>query len=106
MQSNYDPLYKPFYCYLTRHDNKVGVNAELREQIARLVWKAKQELDTRAAYNVPLKLYNEYSEALQKLTEQIEPGSDNRETLKLAEQARKYLDKRMLYRVRVKSRVY
>lgn len=56
MQSNYDPLYKPFYCYLTRHNNGSGVNAELREQIARLVWKAKQELDTRAAYNVPLRL--------------------------------------------------
>lgn len=26
MRYNYDPLYKPFYCYLTRHDNKVGVN--------------------------------------------------------------------------------
>lgn len=50
--------------------------------------------------------YNQYSEILQELTEQIEPGADNRETLKLAEQARKYLDKRMLYRVRVKSRVY
>lgn len=106
MQYNYDPLYKPFYCYLTRHNNESGVNAELRDQIARLVWKAKQELDTRASYNIPLKLYNEYSETLQKLTEQSKPGSDNRETMKLAEQARKYLDKRMLYRVRVKSRVY
>lgn len=106
MRYNYDPLYKPFYCYLTRHDNKIGVNAELREQIVRLVWEAKQELDKRAFYNVPLKLYNEYSEALQKLTEQIKPGVDNRETLKFAEQARKYLDKRMLYRVRVKNRVY
>ena len=106
MQYNYDSLYKPFYCYLTRHNNGSGVNAELREQIARLVWKAKQELDTRASYNVPLKLYNEYSETLQKLTEQIKLGSDKQETLKLAEQARKYLDKRMLYRVRVKSRVY
>lgn len=106
MQYNYDPLYKPFYCYLTRHNNESGVNAELRDQIARLVWKAKQELDTRASYNVPLKLYNEYSETLQKLTEQIKPGLDNRETMKFAEQARKYLDKRMLYRVRVKSRVY
>lgn len=106
MQYNYDPLYKPFYCYLTWHNNGSGVNAELRDQIAWLVWKAKQELDTRASYNVPLKLYNEYLEALQKLTEQIKPGSDNREALKLAEQARKYLDKRMLYRVRVTSRVY
>lgn len=106
MQYNYDPLYKPFYCCLTRHNNGSGVNAELKDQIARLVWKAKQELNTRASYNVPLKLYNEYSEALQKLTEQIKPGSDNRETMKLAEQARKYLDKRMLYRVRVKNRVY
>ena len=106
MRSNYDPLYKPFYNYFTRHNDGSGENTDIKEKIALLVWKAKQELDTRTAYNVPKKLYHQYSEALQGLIDQIRPGHDNPETVIFAEQARKYLEKRMLYRVRVKSRVY
>lgn len=106
MRSLYDPLYKPFYGFFAHHGNRSGENAEVKAQIARLVWEAKQELDTRAAYNVPQKLYNDYSEHLEELAAQIKPGADNLETVEFAKKARKYLDKRMLYRVRVKSRVY
>lgn len=106
MKSSYDPLYKPFYCYLTRHNNRSGENAELRDKIARLVWEAKQELDTRAAYNLPQKLYNDYSERLEALEGQIVPGTDNPLAVEMIKQARKFLEKRMLYRVRIKNRVY
>lgn len=106
MKSSYDSLYKPFYCYLTRHNNRSGANAELSDEIALLVWEAKQELDTRTAYNLPQKIYNDYSERLEALERQIVPGTDYPLTVEMVKQARKFLEKRMLYRVRIKNRVY
>ena len=106
MRSNYDPLYKPFTIILPGIMTDLERMQTSKKKIALLVWKAKQELDTRTAYNVPKKLYHQYSEALQGLIDQIRPGHDNPETVIFAEQARKYLEKRMLYRVRIKNRVY